>query len=85
MRLAHRRAYDVALVFSQDQDLSEAAEELRTIAREQGRWLKIASSYPLSPASRNTRGIDKTDWIRIDRATFDRCLDARDCRPKARS
>jgi uncharacterized LabA/DUF88 family protein len=30
--LAHRGAYDVALVFSQDQDLTEAAYELRAIA-----------------------------------------------------
>lgn len=83
VRLAHQRAYDVALVFSQDQDLSEAADELRTIAREQGRWLKIASAYPSSPTSRNARGINKTDWIRIDRATYDACLDPRDYRPKA--
>ena len=33
--LAHRREYDVALVFSQDQDLSEVAEEIRAIAWDQ--------------------------------------------------
>jgi uncharacterized LabA/DUF88 family protein len=33
IRLAHRDAYDVAVVFSQDQDLSEVAEEIRVIAR----------------------------------------------------
>ena len=81
VRLAHRRAYDVALVFSQDQDLSEVAEEVRTIAREQDRWLKIACAFPVSPASRNRRGINKTDWIPIDRATYDSCLDPRDYRP----
>jgi uncharacterized LabA/DUF88 family protein len=84
VRLAHERAYDVALVFSQDQDLSEVADELRVIAREQGRWIKIASAYPHSPTSRNTRGINRTDWIRIDRATYEACLDARDYRPKER-
>src|ERR1035441_3969178 len=31
-------AYDVAVVFSQDQDLSEAATEIRTIAQQQDRW-----------------------------------------------
>ena len=82
VRLAHRRVYDVALVFSQDQDLSEVAHELRAVAGEQDRWLKIASAYPSSPTSRNTRGIDKTDWIPIDRATYDGCLDRRDYRPK---
>ena len=78
--LAHRRAYDVALVMSQDQDLSEVAEELRTMGREQRRWIKIASACPQSPASRNRRGINKTDWIRIDRELYDRCLDRRDYR-----
>jgi len=81
VRLAHHQQYDVALVFSQDQDLSEVAEEVRTIAREQDRWLKIASAFPLSPTSRNRRGINKTDWIPIDRATYDSCLDSRDYRP----
>ena len=84
MALAHRRAYDVALVVSQDQDLSEVAEEIRTIAREQRRWIKIASAFPNSPTSRNRRGINKTDWIRIDRELYDRCLDRRDYRRKLR-
>ena len=34
--------FEVALVFSQDQDLSEVADEIRVIAREQSRWIKIA-------------------------------------------
>jgi uncharacterized LabA/DUF88 family protein len=83
VRLAHGRVYDVALIFSQDQDLSEVADELRTIAAEQGRWIKIASAYPSSPTSRNRRGVNKTDWIRIERATYGGCLDPRDYRPKA--
>lgn len=32
IRMAHRTAYDVAVVMSQDQDLSEIAEEIRAIA-----------------------------------------------------
>ncbi|MHC4504777.1 MAG: NYN domain-containing protein [Planctomycetota bacterium] len=76
--------YDVALIFSQDQDLVEVAEEIRMISRRQDRWIKIASAFPLSPTSRNTRGIYKTDWIRIDRATYDACLDPNDYRPKRR-
>lgn len=84
VRLAHQRAFDVALVFSQDQDLSEVADELRVIAREQGRWIKITSAYPSSPTSRNTRGINGTDWIRVDRVTYEACIDSRDYRPKTR-
>ena len=80
--LAHRHDYDVALVFSQDQDLSEVADEIRVVARQQRRWIKIASAFPDSPANRNRRGINKTDWIRIDRALYDQCLDPRDYRRK---
>ncbi|MFQ5546009.1 MAG: NYN domain-containing protein [Acidiferrobacterales bacterium] len=84
IRLAHRQEYDVALIFSQDQDLSEVADEIRVIAREQNRWIKIACAFPVSPASKNKRGIARTDWIRIDRAMYDACLDRRDYRPKRR-
>jgi len=82
IRLAHRGAFDVALVLSQDQDLSEVAEEIRVIAKEQNRWISIASTFPSSPASKNTKGINPTDWIKIDRSTYDSCIDPRDYRPK---
>jgi uncharacterized LabA/DUF88 family protein len=82
IRLAHRKEFEVAILFSQDQDLSEVAEEIRHIAREQDRWIKIACAFPYSPTTRNRRGIDKTDWIRIDRTTYDDALDRRDYWPK---
>jgi len=82
IRLAHRQEFDVALIFSQDQDLSEVADEIRAIAREQNRWIKVASAFPFSPTTRNRRGIEKTDWIKVDRVTYDDCLDRRDYRPK---
>jgi len=78
--LAYRKVYDVALVFSQDQDLSEVADEIRQIMQEQNRWIKIACAFPFSPASSNRRGINGADWIRIDRALYDSCLDTRDYR-----
>jgi len=84
IRLAHRHEYDVAVIFSQDQDLSEVADEIRLIAREQRRFIKIASAFPVSPTSRNRRGINHTDWIKIDRATYDACLDLRDYRGRSR-
>ncbi len=80
IRLAHRRDYDVAVVCSQDQDLSEAADEIRVIAKEQKRWIQIASAFPVSPTTKNTRGINNTDWIKIDRAAYDACIDPRDYR-----
>lgn len=80
IRFAHEKLYNVALIFSQDQDLSEVADEIRKIASEQQRWIKIASSFLISPTSRNRRGIDKTDWIEIDRHTYDSCIDPADYR-----
>jgi len=74
---------DVALVFSQEQDLSEVADEFRVIAGEQGRWLKIASAFPVSPASHNHRGINSTDWVKIEPAMYDACVDPWDHRKDA--
>jgi len=82
---AYQGEFDVALVFSQDQDLSEVADELRLIGQKQDRWLKMVSVFPQSPASPNRRGINKSDWIKIDRATYDACLDKRDYRPKVQA
>lgn len=80
IRLCREAVCDVALILSQDQDLSEVAAEVRLIAKEQQRWVKVASAFPFSPTIRNKRGIEKTDWIRIDRAMYDGCLDTRDYR-----
>lgn len=83
VRKAMRNEFDVAALFTQDQDLSEVAEEIREIAREQGRWILVASAYPVSPTTSNRRGVNKTDWIKIDRATYDACIDPYDYRPKS--
>ena len=80
IRMAHRQEYDVAVIFSQDQDLSEVARELRVIAHEQDRWLKVASAFPGGITALNRRGIEATDWLPIDKATYDACLDPRDYR-----
>jgi len=82
IQAAYQKDADVLVIFSQDQDLSEAADEVRKIAKSQGRWLKIACAFPVSPTSENRRGINKTDWFGIDRTTYDACIDTRDYRPK---
>lgn len=84
VRLARNRDLDVAVVFSQDQDLAEVAREVRDIARSQGRWLKIVSAFPHGDRATSARGIDRTDWFRMDRAFYDACLDPRDYRPGRR-
>lgn len=80
IRLANQNAYDIGMIFSQDQDLSEVADEVRTISRQQDRWIKLVCVFPASPTRRNKRGINSTDWITIDRNTYDTCLDPTDYR-----
>jgi uncharacterized LabA/DUF88 family protein len=82
IRMARQDEFDVGVVFSQDQDFSELSDEIRSLTREQQRWIKLASAFPTSPTSRNRRGINGTDWIKIDRATYDSCIDHKDYRPK---
>jgi uncharacterized LabA/DUF88 family protein len=82
IRMARQNQLDVAVLFSQDQDFTEVADEIRAIARDQGRWIKIASAFPASATAANKRGVNKTDWISIDRATYDACVDPRDYRSR---
>ena len=82
VRLANQKKFDVALIFSQDQDLSEVADEIRLISKYQMRWIKVACAFPISPTRTNKRGINGTEWIGIDRALYDSCIDPRDYRPK---
>jgi uncharacterized LabA/DUF88 family protein len=77
---AHRNEFDVALIFSQDQDLSELAQLMPLVVGLQKRWIKIASAFPESATSTNKRGISRTEWCPIDKATYDGCLDPRDYR-----
>jgi hypothetical protein len=80
--MARENLYDVALIFSQDRDLSEAADEVKAISVQQGRSIEVACAFPFSPTAENRRGINGTDWIKIDRTTYDACLDPNDYRPK---
>jgi len=81
IRRTYDRDMDVAIIFSQDQDLAEAVQEAKRIARAQGRWFKVASAFPESAAYRNRRGINQSDWFRMDEAFYDACTDPRDYRP----
>jgi uncharacterized LabA/DUF88 family protein len=82
VHLARTRQFDVGVIYSQDQDLSELSSEIRSIASEQDRWVKLVSAFPHGERATALRGIDKTDWVRIDEETYNKCLDNRDYRPK---
>jgi len=72
--MAIAEEFDVALLLSQDQDFVELARDVRSVAKRQSRWIKMASAYPAPSGTTAGRGVDKTDWIPIDRATFEACL-----------
>ncbi len=75
--LAYAHSYDVALIFSQDQDLSELVKELAKITVIRGNWLRLACAFP--PDGHD--GIHGGELIPFDRALYDACLDTRDYRP----
>lgn len=82
VRLAAQGDFDVGLIFSQDQDLSEAADEVKAISRKLNRWIQIASAYPIGPTYLNKRGINSTQWVQINKALYDTCIDPNDYRTR---
>ena len=82
VRMARNNQLDVAVIFSQDQDLVEAANDIREISQSEQRWIKVVSAFPSGPNATTNRGIDKTDWFPMDQDFYDACLDQRDYRPK---
>jgi hypothetical protein len=80
--LARKKQFDVALIFSQDQDLQDVVQEIWDIAKEQDRWIKVACAFPSGSNASSGRGIDKTEWCPMEKAFYDRHLDPRDYRPK---
>lgn len=81
VRMARQAQFDVALIFSQDQDLSEVVDEVKQIAIQSARWIKVACAFPGGPNASAGRGIAGTDWVKMDQAFYDACLDPRDYRP----
>lgn len=78
---ARRKEWDVAVIFSQDQDLAEMVPEVMEIGKEQGRDLLVCCAFPSSPHATAKRGIERTMWFRIDKPLYDQCLDPTDYRP----
>lgn len=81
VKLARLKNYHVAVIYSQDQDLCEIVEEVREIGKEQGRQIEICCAFPSGAAATSRRGIDRTNWFRMDQAFYDACLDPHDYRP----
>ena len=66
----------MAVLFSRDSDFREVALEIRSIAAEKNRWIKIASVFP----DTYKRGIDQTDWLPLSRQDYEACIDTNDYR-----
>ena len=81
---AYENECDVAVIFSQDQDLGRNRGRDSPHRRLRKTLDRIACAYPQSEKSANRRGINNTDWIALDRAIYDSCLDARDYFPRAK-
>jgi hypothetical protein len=75
IRLTYRNEFDVGIIFSQDQDLSEAVTEVRQIAQDQRRFVEMYCAFPRSANTTNVNPIRSTTAIEIDRAFYDACLD----------
>lgn len=80
VRLARENQYDVAILFSQDQDLAEAIEDVKEIARGRKRWIKLVCAFPDGPNASSRKGIRGCDWFRMDEDFYNACLDPRDYR-----
>lgn len=82
VKLARLKNFDVAVIYSQDQDLCEVVQEIKDIAKEQDREISICCPFPSGQRATSKRGIDKTKWFRMDEEFYNKCLDPYDYRPK---
>ncbi len=81
IRLTLLNQLDVAVIFSQDQDLAEVVTDVKEISLTQQRWIKVVSAFPDGPNATTTRGINGTEWYPMDEAFYNACLDPYDYRP----
>lgn len=82
VRLARVDQLDVAVIFSQDQDLAEVAKEVREISRDADRWIRVVSAFPSGARATSARGVHGTEWYPMDQPFYDAHLDPRDYRPR---
>jgi uncharacterized LabA/DUF88 family protein len=80
IRLALDAEYDAAILFSQDQDLSEAVDEIRSIAKHQNRTITVVCAYPQGPGTRNFRGVNGSQWFSFGADFYADVIDPADYR-----
>lgn len=82
VRASYDSSIEAIVVFSQDQDLNEAVKDIAREAAAQKRTIEICSAYPYSASATkvNRRGVSDTNWIKIEKADYDKCIDPIDYR-----
>ncbi|MDE2786530.1 MAG: NYN domain-containing protein [Chloroflexota bacterium] len=70
----YEQEYDVAIIVSQDADFAPAVRRAKQVARKQGRFVTIQSSFP-EVLGRQSAGIGGTTFIPINKALYDTCLE----------
>ena len=73
------KAFEVAIIFSQDGDLAEAVQDAYEIAAVQKRHIGIECAYPVDGITKQY-GINKATAIEFDRVLYDTCIDPTDYR-----
>jgi uncharacterized LabA/DUF88 family protein len=69
------KSFDVAIIFSQDSDISEAVEDSVRLANSQRRVIEIESAFPVDGIA-TQHGIHRTVYRTFDKALYDQCIDA---------
>ena len=82
VQATYQQQFEVAIIVSQDADFGPAVGVAKSIAQAQGRQLTFESAFPFSLGNISSRGVPGTTWIKIDKATYDSCLDPRDYRSR---
>lgn len=76
LRMAMTEKFDLAIVFSQDEDLAEIMVDINSISQQQRRIIEVYSAFPSDPAKPGW-GIRSMKSLPIDKATYDACRDHR--------
>ena len=84
IRLTYEREFDVAVIVSQDSDFVPVVRLAKDVAKGQNRRVAIESAFiPRKQSKSLGRGIDATDWVSIDKRTYDSWFDPTDYRPRS--
>lgn len=83
LSFATETSYDAAIIFSQDKDLNEAANDVRAFARKHKRWIHLETALLWTPNTTSKTGerLDKhglpnTCWTKFDEPAYRSCGEA---------